>query len=196
MEQRTFIRIPRDRVGVLIGPSGKTKQRLEATFQVDLTVESETGNVEIVPQPEQTDVSVLFTVRNIVQAIGRGFSPQSALTLLNEDTDILVLDLEDYVGSSRGNQDRIKGRVIGREGKSRALLEQLTECQISVYGGTVTIIGAYEMIPIAKEAVEMLMNGAFHKTVWNHLYAVRRKLKKDRGELWYEPTRRRRSEDK
>lgn len=193
MEQRTFIRIPRDRVGVLIGPSGRTKQRLEATFQVGLTVESETGNVEIVPQPEQTDVSVLFTVRNIVQAIGRGFSPRRALMLLNEDTDILVLDLEDYVGSSRGNQERIKGRVIGRGGKSRSLLEQLTECQISVYGGTVAIIGAYEMLPIAQEAVEMLMNGAFHKTVWNHLYAVRRKLKKDRGELWYEPARRGRS---
>jgi len=196
VEQRTYIRIPRDRVGVLIGPSGKTKQRLEATFQVGLTVESETGNVEIVPQPEQTDVSVVFAVRNIVQAIGRGFSPNRALALLNEDTDILVLDLEDYVGSSRGNQDRIKGRVIGREGKSRALLEQLTECQISVYGGTIAIVGGYEMLPIAKEAVEMLINGAFHKTVWNHLYAVRRKLKKDRGELWYEPTRRRRSEDK
>jgi rRNA processing protein Krr1/Pno1 len=49
------------------------------------------------------------------------------------------------------------------------------------------------MLPIAQEAVEMLMNGAFHKTVWNHLYAVRRKLKKDRGELWYEPARRGRS---
>ena len=128
MEQRTFIRIPRERVGVLIGPSGRTKQRLEATFQVGLTVESETGNVEIVPQPEQTDVSVVFTVRNIVQAIGRGFSPKRALTLLNEDTDILVLDLEDYVGSSRGNQDRIKGRVIGREGKSRALLGGPCSC--------------------------------------------------------------------
>jgi len=195
VEQKTFIRIPRDRVGVLIGPSGRTKQRLETSFQVDITVDSETGNVEVAPKSEQTDVSVVFTVRNIVQAIGRGFSPKRALTLLNEDTDILVLDLEEYVGSSRGNQERIKGRVIGREGKSRALLEELTECQISVYGGTVAIIGGFEMLPIAREAVEMLINGAFHKTVWNHMYAVRRKLKKDRGELWYEPARRSRTED-
>jgi len=164
---------------------------LETVFKVGITVESETGNVEIVPRQEQTDVSVVFTARNIVQAIGRGFNPIRALTLLNEDADILVLDLEDYVGSSRNNQNRIKGRVIGKEGKSRALLEQLTECQISVYGGTIAIIGSYEMLPIAKEAVEMLINGAFHKTVWNHLYAIRRKLKKDRGELWYEPVRRR-----
>jgi ribosomal RNA assembly protein len=161
---------------------------------VDITVDSDTGNVEITPQETQGDVSVVFTVRNIVQAIGRGFSPGRALVLLNEDTDILVLDLADYVGDSRSNQERIKGRIIGKEGKSRSLLEELTECQVSVYGATVALIGSYEMLPIVREAVEMLINGAFHKTVWNHLYAVRRKLKKDRGELWYEPRRVRKRE--
>ena len=191
MEQKTYTRIPRDRVGVLLGPQGKNKKRIEATFQVNLTVDSETGNVEITPQTNQTDVSVLFTVRNISQAIGRGFSPKRAMTLLNEDQDILVLDLEEYVGTSRNALNRVKGRIIGKEGKSRALLEELTECLISVYGGTVAMIGSYEMLPVAKEAVEMLINGAFHKTVWNHLYAYRRKMKKERGELWYEPKRRR-----
>lgn len=191
MEQKTYIRIPRDRVGVLIGPQGRNKKRLEATFRVNLTVDSETGNVEITPQPDQTDVSVLFTVRNISQAIGRGFSPRRAMTLLNEDQDILILDLEEYVGTSRNSMNRVKGRIIGKEGKSRALLEELTESLISVYGGTVAIIGSYEVLPVAKEAVEMLINGAFHKTVWNHLYAYRRKMKKEKGELWYEPPRRR-----
>ena len=191
MEQKTYTRIPRDRVGVLLGPQGKNKKRIEATFQVNLTVDSETGNVEITPQTNQTDVSVLFTVRNISQAIGRGFSPKRAMTLLNEDQDILVLDLEEYVGTSRNALNRVKGRIIGKEGKSRALLEELTECLISVYGGTVAMIGSYVMLPVAKEAVEMLINGAFHKTVWNHLYAYRRRMKKERGELWYEPKRRR-----
>ena len=191
MEQKTYTRIPRDRVGVLLGPQGKNKKRIEATFQVNLTVDSETGNVEITPQTDQTDVSVLFTVRNISQAIGRGFSPKRAMTLLNEDQDILVLDLEEYVGTSRNAMNRVKGRIIGKEGKSRALLEELTESLISVYGGTVAMIGSYEMLPVAKEAVEMLINGAFHKTVWNHLYAYRRRMKKERGELWYEPPRRR-----
>jgi len=194
VEQKTFIRIPADRIGVLIGPSGKTRKRIEATFNVSITVESETGNVDIVLQPDHSDVSQLFTVKNVIQAIGRGFNPQNALKLVDEDNDILVIDLEEYVGSNRNAQNRVKGRIIGKEGKSRELLQELSECLVSVYGGTVALIGPIEMLPVAKEAVEMLLEGKFHKTVWNHLYAYRRKMKKDKGELWYEQPRRRETE--
>jgi len=191
VEQKTYIRIPGERVGALIGPGGKTKKRIEATFQVELTIDSETGNVDIRVKPDQTDVSVLFIVRNVVRAIGRGFSPKNALQLMNEDFDLIIMDLEEYVGRSKNAQNRVKGRIIGKEGKSRTMIEELTECLVSVYGGTVAIIGPYDMLPVSKEAVKMLINGSFHKTVWNHLYAYRRKMKKEKGELWYEPARRR-----
>jgi ribosomal RNA assembly protein len=191
VEQTSYIRIPGERIGALIGPGGKTKKRIEATFQVDLTIESETGNVDIRVKPEQTDVSVIFVVKNVVRAIGRGFSPKNALQLVNEDYDLVIMDLEEYVGRSKNAQNRVKGRIIGKEGKSRAMIEELTDCLVSVYGGTVSVIGPYEMLPVSKEAVEMLINGSFHKTVWNYLYAYRRKMKKEKGELWYEPARRR-----
>ena len=191
MEQKTFIRIPADRIGALIGPSGKTKKRIEATLKVDLTIDGETGTVDIKVRPDQTDVSVLFVAKNMIQAIGRGFSPKNAYELINEDYDLVIMDIEEYVGRSKNAQGRVKGRIIGKEGKSRAMIEELTGCLMSIYGGTVGIIGPYEMLPVTKEAVEMLINGSFHKTVWNHLYAYRRKMKKEKGELWYEPARRR-----
>ena len=191
MEQKTFIRIPIERVGALIGPSGKTKKQIEATFHVALTIDGETGNVDIKVKPDQSDVSVLFVVRNMIKAIGRGFSPKNAFKLSIEDYDLIILDLEEYVGRSKNAQNRVKGRIIGKEGKSRVMIEELTDCLVSVYGGTVSIIGPYEMLPVSTEAIEMLINGSFHKTVWNHLYAYRRKMKKEKGELWYEPPRRR-----
>ena len=186
MEQKIFTRIPSDRIGVIIGPKGKTKKRIESTLQVDLIIDSESGNIEINLKPEQSDVSVLLLARNLIKAIGRGFSPKNAFTLINEDYDLIIIDLEDYVGRNKNAQNRIKGRIIGKEGKSRSMIEELTDSIVCVYGGTVSIIGPFEMLPIAKEAVEMLINGSFHKTVWNHLYAYRRKMKKEKGELWYE----------
>jgi ribosomal RNA assembly protein len=178
--------IPHDRVGVLIGPEGTVKSRIERTFKVNLIIESDSGNVEVILNPDQADVSIIFTVANIVKAIGRGFSPNRAMTLGNEDFDLAIIDLEEVVGKSHNAQERIKGRIIGKEGKSRALIEELTETSISVYGSTVAIIGNIEALPTAREAIMMLIRGSFHKTVYNYLFAYRRQLKKDRGEIWYD----------
>jgi ribosomal RNA assembly protein len=186
VEKRNYIRIPHDRVGVLIGPDGKVKSRIEKTFKVNLIIESESGNVEIVLTAAQSDVSIIFTVANIVKAIGRGFSPERAMLLGNEDFDLSIVDLEEHVGPSRSTQERVKGRIIGKAGKSRALIEELTETQMSVYGSTVALIGKIEALPAATEAVMMLIRGKFHKTVYNYLFAYRRQLKKDRGEIWYD----------
>jgi ribosomal RNA assembly protein len=186
VEKRNYILIPHDRVGVLIGPEGTVKSRIEKTFKVNLLIESDSGNVEVILNPDQADVSLIFTVSNIVKAIGRGFSPNRAMTLGNEDFDLAIIDLEEVVGKSHNAQERIKGRIIGREGKSRALIEELTETSISVYGGTVSIIGNIEALPTAREAIMMLIRGSFHKTVYNYLLAYRRQLKKDRGEIWYD----------
>ena len=186
MEKRNYLRIPQDRVGVMIGPDGQTKKLIEKSFNVDLLIDSEIGNVEVVIPSDHKDISVLFTVSNIIKAIGRGFNPKRAMLLANEDFDLGVIDLEDYVGTSTNAQNRVKGRIIGREGKSRLLIEELTETQISIYGSTVSIIGNIEALPAAKEAVTMLIRGSFHKTVWNYLYAYRRDLKKSRSEIWYD----------
>ena len=186
MEQKTYVKIPLDRVGVLIGPEGKAKARIERSLGVDLEIESEAGNVTITLSPGQDDISVLFTAANIVKAVGRGFSPQRAMRLSEEDWDLSILDLEEYVGTSRSAQERVKGRIIGKAGRSREIIEELTETQISVYGGTVAIIGHVEALPAAMEAVGMLIRGSFHKTVWNYLYAYRRRLKKEKAEIWFD----------
>jgi ribosomal RNA assembly protein len=186
VEQKTYVKIPLDRVGVLIGPEGKAKARIERSLGVDLEIESEAGNVTITLSPGQDDVSVLLTAANIVKAVGRGFSPQRAMRLSEEDWDLSIMDLEEYVGTSKSAQERVKGRIIGKAGRSREIIEELTETQISVYGGTVAIIGHVEALPAAMEAVGMLIRGSFHKTVWNYLYAYRRRLKKEKAEIWFD----------
>jgi len=186
VSQRAYLKIPRDRIGVLIGPSGRAKKRIENFFKVTLVIDSDSGSVEIIVNPDAPDVTVIFTVKNIVKAIGRGFSPKRAEILSQEDFDLNLIDLRDYVGDSKNALGRIKGRIIGKSGKSRSMIEELTECRISVYGYSVTILGHVENLGVARDAILMLVKGSFHKTVWNFLYAYRRKMKKDRGELWYE----------
>ena len=186
MEQKTYLKIPLERVGVLIGPQGRVKRRIESMFEVSLSIESGSGSVEISLNPEAKDITAIFTVKNIVKAIGRGFNPRRAERLAEEESDLILIDLTDYVGRSRNALSRVKGRIIGREGRSRKLLEELTGTAISIYGHTVTVIGKFENLDVTREAILMLVKGAFHKTVWNFLYTHRRKMKKEKVELWEE----------
>ena len=87
------------------------------------------------------------------------------------------MDLREYA-KSREAMLRLKGRVIGKEGKSRKLIEELAECNISVFGKTISIIGLPESAFSAKQAVESLLRGATHANVYKWLERRRREMKR------------------
>ena len=180
-----FVRIPRERIGVLIGPNGETKREIEENLNVRLEVNSGSGDVTINLNEDSNDPFQLFRARDIVLAIGRGFSPQRAFRLLRNEDDILtIIDLREIFGKNKSDIKRVKGRIIGKDGKTRRIIEESTETFISVYGHTVSIIGGIEESRIAKEAIEMLIRGSQHATVYRFLQRKRRELKKRDLELW------------
>jgi ribosomal RNA assembly protein len=180
-----FVRIPKERVGVLVGPDGKVKQRIEEKFMVTLEVESESGGVTVVLSEKASDPSSLFRAKDTVTAIGRGFSPEHAFRLLRNEDDIFdFIDLRLVFGRSESDIKRVKGRIIGANGKTRKLIEELTEASVVVYGHTVGFIGTFEQVDVARNAVQMLINGSQHHTVYKYLQRKRSEFKKQRLELW------------
>jgi len=184
----TFVRIPKDRIGALIGPEGRVKERIEKQLGIELSVDSETGDVTLTLSPTTEDPSVLFRSKEAVTAIGRGFSPDRAFRLLQDEDAILeVIDLREIVGRSISDLQRLKGRIIGQEGKTRRIIEELTEADISVYGHSISIIANADQMEVAREAIEMLLKGSQHSTVYRFLHRKRRELKKKKLELWEKP---------
>jgi len=180
-----FAKIPHERIGVLIGPNGETKREIERALNVSLEIDSETGDVIISLNENSDDPSSLFRARDVVLAIGRGFSPQRAFKLLqDEDSMLTIIDLREIFGRSKSDIIRVKGRIIGKEGKTRKIIEECTETYISVYGHTISIIGGVEGSEIAREAIMMLINGSQHATVYRFLQRKRHELKRRRLELW------------
>ena len=185
---KVYIKIPRDRVGALVGPGGSVKAVIERKLSVEVQVESKTGAVQITLPSTVEDPTVLFRAKEVVTAIGRGFAPDHAFRLLDDDEIVFeVIDLREIVGRSPSDLKRLKGRVIGKEGKTRRIIEELSEANISVYGHTISIIGYPDQDSIAREAVSMLIRGSLHGTVYRFLHKKRRELKKQRLQLW-EPT--------
>jgi len=183
--QSNFVKIPRERVGVLVGPDGKIRALIEERLNVKLKIDSESGDVEISLSPKAPDPTSLFRAQDIVTAIGRGFSPEHAFKLLDNEEDVLeVIDLHEKIGKSEADLKRLKGRVIGKDGRTRSLIEELTETNVSVYGHTISIIGGGEQVEIAKQAVRMLLKGSLHSTVYRFLHKKRRDLKKKKLEIW------------
>jgi ribosomal RNA assembly protein len=183
----TFVRIPKERVGILIGPEGKVKQHIEEKLQVKLDVDSE-GSVTLTLSEKATDPSLLFKAKDVVTAIGRGFSPEAAFRLIrNEDEIFDMIDLRVIFGRSESDIKRIKGRIIGADGKTRKLIEELTGADMVVYGHTVGLIGSFEQVDTAHNAVQMIIEGCQHHTVYNYLQKKRTELKKQKLELWEKP---------
>ena len=177
--------IPRDRIGVLVGPKGSVKSAIEQKLFVDLKIDSDSGDVDIGVKPDSPDPSAALRAKDLVLAIGRGFSPQRAFSLFNEDMTFDIVDLHDYFGKNEAEIKRVDGRIIGSEGKSRRNLEQLTGSLISVSGHTVSIIGTFESVSTAKDALEKLIEGRQHNTVYKFLRKKRSQTKKEKAvELW------------
>jgi ribosomal RNA assembly protein len=183
-----FVRIPKERVGVLVGPDGKVKQNIEEKLMVELQIESESGGVTVVLSEKTNDPSLLFRAKDVVTAIGRGFSPEHAFRLLRNEDDIFdFIDFRVIFGRSESDIKRVKGRIIGANGKTRKLIEELTDASVVVYGHTVGFIGTFEQVDVAKNAVQMLIDGSQHHTVYKYLQRKRSEFKKQRLELWEKP---------
>jgi len=184
----TFVKIPKDRIGALIGPEGRVKERIKKQLNVEMNIDSETGDVTLTLAPDAEDPSVLFRAKEVVTAVGRGFSPERAFRLIQDEDALLdVIDLREIFGRSLSDLERVKGRIIGQEGKTRRIIEEMTDADVSIYGHTISIIADAEEMDIAREAIQMLLQGRQHSSVYRFLHKKRRELKKKKLELWEKP---------
>jgi ribosomal RNA assembly protein len=154
-------KLPDERIAVLIGRAGKTKKYIEKKTNTKIAVEDE---VKI--EGEALDV---MTAENIVKAIGRGFSPKNALHLLDEDRTLSI----NYLPKNEKILKRLRSRLIGTKGKCRRNLELLTKTKISIYGRTIGIIGTYDNVELAEDAISKLIEGSPHSHVYAYLEGKR-----------------------
>ncbi len=164
-----IIKIPAERIGALLGINGETKKRLETLTKTNIKINDD-GNVEIIG--EITDE---FFLKDVINSIGRGFNPSDAEKLLNEKYTFQFIDLKE-ICKSENNLKRIKGRIIGEEGKMKNEIEIATECKILVYGWTVGIIAPLDTIEYAEKAINKIIDGAQLTRVFNDLAKYKREI--------------------
>jgi len=140
---------------------------IESKFNVEVRVDKKGGVIEVIPK-EGATLDQVLKVREVVRAITYGFKLEDALLLENDDYRLEVIDLKEFF-DKESHLVRVKGRIIGEGGKAKLTLQELTDTRIFVGDRYVAIIGPTENVLMAKEAIQMLIRGRQHGTVYKYL---------------------------
>jgi len=158
--------VGKENVAKVIGKRGNVKKLLEKRLGVKVLC-SKGGDVSIEGKGKDAALREFLGLR-VLQAIVYGFAIDDALQLADEDFDIKVVGLKEY-GKSAARLKQVKGRLIGKEGKVKRTLENLSGCKLCVSGNEVVIVGNVIDIDAAVNAVCMLLGGAPHSRVFSVL---------------------------
>ncbi|MDG1539044.1 MAG: KH domain-containing protein [Candidatus Poseidonia sp.] len=177
--RQSLPRVPKDRIAVIIGAKGETARAIKkAAGCKEFNIDSDSGDLEVLWGAAGTyDPVKAMKLPDVVKAIGRGMAPNAAVTLLEDDHFFELVDLRDFVGKRSNQQRRIRARIIGREGKIRKLIENLTQTQISIYNSTVVLVGEEGGLYSARHAIEMLAGGSEHGSVISFLERDRKRAR-------------------
>ena len=114
------VRIPEDRIAILIGKDGGTKRKIEKVTKTKIEVND---GVEI-----DGDSLEVLKAKQIVTAIGRGFSPYIALKLMDDDFQLIIISLQ---GETVNTQKRLMSRIIGTKGKCKNIIEKFNRSRLA-----------------------------------------------------------------
>ncbi|MCE7735396.1 MAG: RNA-processing protein [Candidatus Heimdallarchaeota archaeon] len=179
-----YLRIPINRIGVVIGKKGSNRHTIEEKTLSKIIIDSDTGEVEIRASKELEDPVALLNARDIVKAIGRGFSLTQSMKLAEDNFYLEIIRLKPLVGNQPSQMRRVKSRIIGSSGKTKETIEELTGCSLVILGGTVSLIGDFEKIAVTKDALLNIINGFQVESVLSTLEEIKRQTKKDEQQLW------------
>ncbi len=165
-----IIKVTHQRIPVIIGPNGQIKRVIEKKTKTKLEIDSHTGDITIVGWNNYYDI---YNAKKIISAISRGFSPEHAFLILKDDYTIEIISIPEVIGKNESRLEQIKGRIIGREGSIKNMIERQFNCQISVFGKTVSVIAKADDMVKVQEIIEAIIGGCKHTTVFRMLKSNR-----------------------
>ncbi len=115
-----------------------------------------------------------FLASTVIEAIKLGFPVEIALMLTEPDFVFEKIEIKNL--TKRRNLEEVRARVIGKDGRTKALVEELSECYISVHGNEIGVIGPADTIKNCLQAITKLVQGTKQANVYAYLEKQRKIL--------------------
>lgn len=120
-----------------------------------------------------------FCAEKVILALNFGFPYEIALTLKNPEVIFEEINIKDH--TKRTDKARIKGRIIGKAGKTLSTLSTLTGCNFEIKDNFVGVVGDAELIENATNAIISLIKGSKTGNVYARLEKHQKKPVIDLG---------------
>lgn len=108
-----------------------------------------------------------YEAEPILEAISLGFSTGQAVQLKNEEFIFRKINIKDF--TKRRDLSQIRARIVGTEGKTKRAIGNISNCEISLSGNTIGIIGSIVYIEDAITALKSLIKGSKQANVYKYL---------------------------
>lgn len=109
---------------------------------------------------------------SILEALELGFPLNEALLLLDQNFILEKIEIKNL--TKRRNLSEIRARIIGTKGKTKQLIEELSDCFIVLHENTIAIIGEADKIKNCIQALIKIIQGSKQSSVYAYLERQRR----------------------
>ncbi len=148
----------------------KEKALIERKLNVKISIVGKKVDIE-------GDALDEFEAEQVLSALSFGFSAKKALTLLEPDMMLRKIHIRSF--TRRKDLSEVRSRIIGKEGKTKRTIEEISGCTIIVRESEVGILGSAEAMDYATTAITNVIKGSKQSNVYNYLErmnAEKRKL--------------------
>ncbi|KAJ1974801.1 pre-rRNA-processing protein pno1 [Dimargaris verticillata] len=147
-------------------------------LKLDIRMNTAQRAVELRTNEYTTDTGALQKATDFIKAFMYGFDLDDAIALLRlDDLYIDTFEIKDVKTLHGDHLSRAIGRIAGRQGKTKHTIENATKTRIVLADSKIHIMGSFQNIKIARDAVVNLILGSPPGKVYSTLRTISARMK-------------------